>query len=396
MTSHADSAAPKLYRADSGRVIAGVAKGLAEHLRVDVVWVRVAFIALCFAGGAGVMLYGALWIFVPVASSDQAPGRSTGSSSLLLSIGAIAVGTVVLLQLFDVVPGSATPLVLVVVGAGLLWLRSDEEQRQRLTQRATGVAGGRRYGWAQALVGALLVLVGVAAFLASRGSLVDVGRVLVAGLVVSIGLALLLAPWALGLWRDRDEERRARIRSEERAEIAAHVHDSVLQTLTLIQRNSADPGVVSRLARAQERDLRHWLYEPVPDSNATLRGALESAVAEIEDERGVTIELVCVGDAPLDERLAALAAATREATLNAVKYGGETAPVTVYAEVADDEVTVYVRDRGPGFDLSAVPDDRRGVRDSIIGRMDRNGGQAVVRPLDGVGTSVELRMQYQI
>ncbi|MEO8329207.1 MAG: PspC domain-containing protein [Candidatus Nanopelagicales bacterium] len=383
----------KLYRADSGRVIAGVAKGVADHLSVGVGRVRVAFVALSLVGFAGLLLYGALWVFVPVASADQPSGRSAVSSTFLVSIGAIAVGAAAVLTLLDVVPGSAAPLVLVAVGAGLLWLRSDDEQRQRLAARASGRAGGRRFGWAQLAAGMFLVLFGVAAFLASRGSLIDVGRVLIAGLVVSLGLALLLAPWALGLWRDREEERRARIRSEERAEIAAHVHDSVLQTLTLIQRSSTDPGAVSRLARAQERDLRHWLYEPVPDPAATLRGALEGAAAEIEDTHGVTIELVCVGDTPLNERMGALVAATREAMVNAVKYGGNAAPVTVYAEVTDGEVNVYVRDRGPGFDPDDVPEDRRGVRDSIIGRMSRNGGEAIIKPLDGLGTSIELRMK---
>lgn len=392
-TSSTTSPTPRLYRANHGRVIAGVSRGLAEHLRVDVTWVRVAFVVLTFAGGAGALLYAALWVFVPVAPTDESAARSTTSSSLLLSLGALGVGVVAVLQLLEVVPTSAIPVVLVVFGAALVWLRSDDAQRQRLAQHATGRRVSTRMGWVQLAIGAFLVLSGVAAFLASRGSLADVGRVLLAGIVASVGLAFLVTPWALGVWRDRDAEHRARIRSEERADIAAHVHDSVLQTLTLIQRNADDRGTVSRLARAQERDLRHWLYEPVPDPAATLRGALEAAAAEIEDAHGVAIELVCVGDAALDDRLTALAAATREAMVNAVKYGGEAAPVSVYAEVAEGEVTVYVRDRGPGFDMASVPADRRGIRDSIVGRMERYDGEALVRRLDGLGMSVELRMK---
>lgn len=384
---------PKLYRADQGRLIAGVAAGLAEHLAIDVKWLRLAFVVLAFVGGAGVLLYAALWIVVPVAPSPEGSTRTGSASTLLLSLGAVGIGVVLLLQLFQLLPASAVPVGLVLLGAALVWLRSDEDQRQRFARRATGRDAPGRLGVLQVVAGSALVLIGTAAFLASRGSLVDVGRVLLAALVVTVGVGLLAAPWAIGLMRDRDAERRARIRSEERADIAAHVHDSVLQTLTLIQRNAADPGAVARLARSQERDLRHWLYEPVPDAAATVRGALEAVVAEVEDVHGVPIELVCVSDTSIDDRLMALVQAAREAMVNAAKYGGLPGPVAVYAEVADDEVAVFVRDRGQGFDLADIPEDRRGVRESIIGRMNRNGGTAAVRRMDGAGTQVELRMK---
>lgn len=188
-----------------------------------------------------------------------------------------------------------------------------------------------------------------------------------------------------------------RIRAQERAEVAAHVHDSVLHTLTLIQRNAEDAGEVRRLARAQERELRNWLYKPEgtgkDEEPETLAEAVKKAAAEVEDKHGVPIEVVVVGDCPLDEGLVAQIQAAREAMVNAAKYGGEGGAVQVYAEVEGRTVFVSVRDRGPGFDLDAVPEDRMGVRESIIGRMQRNGGTARLRSVPGGGTEVELEME---
>jgi signal transduction histidine kinase len=197
-----------------------------------------------------------------------------------------------------------------------------------------------------------------------------------------------------------------RIRAQERAEVAAHVHDSVLHTLTLIQRNAEKPREVARLARAQERELRAWLYRSAerperPDKAAeedaepaaTLADAVRATAAEVEDHHGVPIEVVCVGDCPLDEPLGAQLQAAREAMVNAAKYGGEGGPVRVFAEVEGRTVFVSVRDRGPGFDPETVPADRMGVRESIIGRMRRNGGRARVRSAPGEGTEVELTME---
>jgi signal transduction histidine kinase len=200
--------------------------------------------------------------------------------------------------------------------------------------------------------------------------------------------------------QDLSAERRERIRAQERAEVAAHVHDSVLHTLTLIQRHADDPREVAKLARAQERELRAWLYRTAAgngmredgDEPATLAEAVRLAAAEVEDAHGVPVEVVCVGDCPLDEHLGAQIQAAREAMVNAAKYGGDE-PVQVYAEVEEHKVFVSVRDRGPGFDLDSVPDDRMGVRESIIGRMKRNGGEARLRPAPGGGTEVELEME---
>jgi signal transduction histidine kinase len=191
--------------------------------------------------------------------------------------------------------------------------------------------------------------------------------------------------------RELNAERSARIREQERAEVAAHVHDSVLHTLTLIQRYVDDPRQVAKLARAQERELRGWLYRPRTDPAATVATEVERVAAEVEDAHGVAIEVVVVGDAPLDDRLGAVLHATREALVNAAKYAGDT-PISVYTEVEIGQVTVFVRDRGPGFDVDAVPEDRLGLRQSVVGRMQRHGGTAVVRSDHGAGTEVQLEM----
>jgi signal transduction histidine kinase len=215
--------------------------------------------------------------------------------------------------------------------------------------------------------------------------------VLLSTLVIVTGLALLSAPWWIRMARELADERSARIREQERAELAAHVHDSVLQTLTLIQRHVDDPRTVARLARSQERDLRSWLYRPVADPDTTLAAALERAAADVEDAHGVTVDLVTVGDCPLDEALRAALLAAREALVNAAKYAAD-APISVYAEVEPDCVALFIRDRGPGFDIEAVPRDRLGVRQSIIGRMQRNGGTATVRSTPGEGTEIQLEV----
>ena len=188
-------------------------------------------------------------------------------------------------------------------------------------------------------------------------------------------------------------ERAARIRSQERAEVAAHLHDSVLQTLTLIQRRADDPREVATLARRQERELRAWLSgDGDRDADATLVGALQDTAAEVEDTFDATVEVVAVGDRPLDEPATALLAAAREAMVNAARFAAQGGPISVYAEVKDAVTEVFVRDRGPGFDLAAVPGDRRGVRESIIGRMGRNGGSARIAAAPGGGTEVVLRL----
>jgi signal transduction histidine kinase len=206
------------------------------------------------------------------------------------------------------------------------------------------------------------------------------------------GLVLALAPVLWRLAGQLREERIARIREQERAEVAAIVHDQVLHTLALIQRHAGDPGSVVRLARGQERTLRGWLYRPAASPSERFAAALEQVAGEVEDAYGITVETVVVGDAGHDERVAALVAATREALVNAARHA-RVGTVSLYAEVEDDALTVFVRDRGAGFDMSSVDEDRHGIRGSIIGRMKRHGGSAQVRSTPGEGTEVELSIR---
>ena len=227
-------------------------------------------------------------------------------------------------------------------------------------------------------------------FLWLNNALQPARDVLLAVVVVVVALTLILAPWWLRLVRGLTEERAERIRSQERAEMAAHLHDSVLQTLALMQRRIDDPREVAALARRQERELRAWLNgrRALGDAD-TVATCLEAAAAEVEEAHGVAIDVVAVGDAPLDKRGEALVAAAREALVNAAKFAGD-ASIALYAEVAPERIEVFVRDRGPGFEPERVPADRRGVRESIVGRMERHGGRALVYTAPGEGTEIEL------
>jgi signal transduction histidine kinase len=281
------------------------------------------------------------------------------------------------------------PLVLAAMGTALIWHRSTVSRPRTtrlrgLPRPADPITRGRVLLGASLVVGAaLLFLVWTDALGAAR----DVVLVLLA---VVVALALVLTPLWSRLARSLAEEREARIRSQERAELAAHLHDSVLQTLALVQRRADDPRTVAALARRQERELRAWLSgTPEGASSASLASALEAIAAEVEDAHGVAVEVVAVGDAPLDGGGEAVVAAAREALVNAAKFAGE-APIAVYAEADGERIHVFVRDRGPGFDLAAVPADRRGVRESIVGRMERAGGRAIVTSTPAEGTEVEL------
>jgi signal transduction histidine kinase/phage shock protein PspC (stress-responsive transcriptional regulator) len=382
---------PRLYRSSDGRVLAGVARGLADHLGVDVLFVRVAFIVLTAASGAGVVAYGLFWVFAPQNpfEIDQARSRER-DLPMLLALVFLPAGVLLALSAIGVGfnPAVAVPLLLVVVGVAILWRQADDDARKRWREAA---GTSRVSGALRVAAGIVLLLVGLGALLAGPANLGGTAGGLVAALVVVAGLALVSAPWWLRMARDLAAERYARIREQERAEVAAHVHDSVLHTLTLIQRHVDNPREVARLARAQERDLRSWLYRPVTDPDARIESALAAAAAEVEDAHGVAVDVVVVGDCPVDDGLRALLLASREAMVNAAKYAGD-APISLYAEVEPAQVTVFVRDRGPGFDLADVPEDRLGLRQSVIGRMERHGGSAAVRSVAGEGTEIQLEM----
>lgn len=390
---------PPLERAAEGRLLAGVCRGLAGHLGVDVVLVRAAFVLLTVASGLGVAAYAAFWILVPVAEKAPRDGATaTGTGAVpggrrrgrdwgqLLAYTAVTLGLAALpWGAAGVVQWALWPFVVGGVGAAILWQQADRDQRQRWTLPL-------RQRWLRSLLGLLLVVGGIGGVVVQNVEAAQARSVIVAMLIILTGVAVIVTPWVVRLWQDLDAERHERIRSQERAELAAHIHDSVLHTLTLIQRNAHDTREVQRLARSQERTLRTWLYQPRADPDLTFAAAIREAAGEVEDDHGVPIEIVCVGDTALDERLGAALQAAREAMVNAAKYA-EAPSVSVYAEVSGEEIAIFVRDRGKGFDLDAVPADRMGVRGSIIGRMERNGGKATVRTAPGEGTEVRLEIK---
>jgi len=269
--------------------------------------------------------------------------------------------------------------------------RAEPEAEEDLATAALGREASRisKVGFA------LGIILGAGLLLAwANGSLEAVGKVALAALVVTIALTLISAPFWAAMVRRLGTERVARARSEERSEVAAHLHDSVLQTLALIQKRSDDPEQVARLARRQERELREWLADDRPSRpDERLADALRATAAEIEDSHGTPIEAIVVGDTALDERTGALVGAAREALTNAAKFASDGGPVRLYAEIDDGDARVFIDDRGPGFDPDAIPNDRRGVRESIIGRMKRYGGRAEIRSEPGDGTEVELSIK---
>jgi signal transduction histidine kinase len=265
-----------------------------------------------------------------------------------------------------------------------------------VAEALTVLVGSRRGALARMLSGAVLVLAGVVAFATSVGSWSALRSVLVGTVVVFIGVALALGPAIARLVNALGEERRERVRAAERADVAAHLHDSVLQTLALVQRKADDPREVRRLARRQERELRGWLLDgdEILAHAGTLGALLEAMAADVEDTYGVQVDVVRVRDCPSNATLEPLVLAAREAMVNAARHSG--APVvSVYLEVEPDRATVFVRDRGHGFDVAAVPNDRRGVAESIIGRLARHGGKARLHSNPGEGTEVELVMNQE-
>jgi signal transduction histidine kinase len=362
----------RLHRAEEGRVVAGVCAGVARTLDVDVTLVRLVFALLALAGGSGIVLYLAAWRLVPDERSEG-PIQRWGLAGAVLLLVAIVLAV----QGLGLDESLLWPAALLALGIALM---------SEAVVPLVGEPGPRR-----TVVGVVLLVIGISLFIGygepfAGGSLVPSGAVVAA-------LLLVVAPWLWRLAREREAERSARIRTEERAEMAARVHDSVLQTLALIQREAGDPRRVATLARRQERELRTWLYrEPGPLEGESLVASIEAAAAEIEEVHGVRVEVVASGDAPLDDDLAALVLAAREAMANAAKFSGAD-EVSVYVEAGDDGATVFVRDRGAGFDRADVPADRRGLAESIEGRLARYGGTARIASAPGEGTEVELTLR---
>lgn len=384
-------------------MLAGVCGGVARAFAIDPLIVRVATVALTLAGGAGAVAYGAAWLLLPREGEDESPAQTAPKARKAdvgeaLAIGAIVMGLVLLVRAtgFWFSDAVVWPVALAGFGLVVIWRQAEGDEKSSLT----GLAGrfdvhSRRMALGRVVAGVILVIGGVSAFLAASNAFTAIRQGVLASAGIVIGLAIISGPWWLRLGRELSRERRERIRSEERAEVAAHLHDSVLQTLALIQRTADDPRAVVAMARRQERELRGWLYEKNEGGGSTgldtFAAALSRVAEEVEGLHGVQADVVTVGDGPMDDGLTALLAAAREAMVNAAKWSGVTT-VSVYGEVRDNEVTVYVRDWGKGFDIEAVGADHHGIRDSIRGRMARHGGTAVVRTTPGEGTEVQLRV----
>jgi signal transduction histidine kinase len=409
----------RLTRRREGRWLAGVCKGLAAGLGVQVAALRAVVVLLALGSLPAVaLLYALAWVFLPPETDTEAEDRAgAGGPTAGLTIGgrpadlvdavavlAIVAGAVLLLGQFTAwLPGQVVaPAVLATVGAGLAWGWGG--------RAGAGAGTGRRERLRPLFVavGISLVILGGLATLVAVGDLRSIGRSAAGAAVLTAGAILLLGPWTARLARSLTDERRQRIRSEERSEMAAHLHDGVLQTLALIQKRAGDDKAVRSLARRQERELRSWLYggsngeadatfggsgrpvggtPPVPPG--TVATLLRRQLDDVEDRYGVRLDAVLVGDAPLDDAGRALVAAGREAALNAARHAGVDT-VDVYLEVEPDRVSLFVRDRGRGFDPAAVPPDRRGVADSISARVRRHGGTVEVRSAPGEGAEIEL------
>ncbi len=437
----------RLYRDPGDRLVAGVASGIAGHLGLPVVAVRIAFVVMLPFGGLGAVMYAVFWAVLS-AAPGVAPARRR-KRRMVLYLG-FAVAALAVQQATGVSGGLNAALgwlaAVIAIGAGTIWHLADPDRRRRLrptrfqttaslgSSGAVGAAaslgsggavgaaeslgsggalgaaallgppGGagvteasdRRWYLLRIVGGGACVIVGVIGVALVLAPHVGVGfGELLGGLLYAMvalaGVAVVIAPLLWRMFSQLRAERVGRIREQERAEIAAMVHDQVLHTLALIQRKAADPKEVARLARGQERTLRNWLYKPVASPTERFSAAVEEVVAEVEDTYAVAVESVVVGDVDVTEQVAALVAAAREALVNAARHA-KVGSVSLYAEVESDAISVFVRDRGIGFDPAEVGPDRHGVRGSIMGRMERHGGRSEIRSAPGDGTEVRLTM----
>jgi signal transduction histidine kinase/phage shock protein PspC (stress-responsive transcriptional regulator) len=405
---------PMLRRREDG-LIGGVAAGMARKAHLDVNLVRCGFVVVTLlSGGLGVAGYVLAWLLLPAAGGQDAEGgehcqgniasrAKNDGRGIALAAGLVSLVAVLLLIIRAAGGGwliswIAWPLVFTAAGVVLIWRNDPEDQAmmRRLSEPLHGLAGGHKWtGIVVRLVIAAGMVIGGLLALQSGHKQVALLRPLVGVALIVAAIVIVLGPWWLRIARDLVTERQARIRAEERADMASRVHDSVLQTLALIQRKADDPQMVIQFARAQERELRAWLFDgKAPgsiDEDMTLAGGIRLIQQEVEAKHGVAIEAVTVGDCALDDDLTALLGAAREATVNAVKWSGASV-ISLFAEVEPGSVSVFVRDRGRGFDPDAVPGDRKGLAESIRARMARRGGSATVRSTLGEGTEVSLTM----
>jgi signal transduction histidine kinase len=399
------TAAPKPLKATrvaSGAWLGGVCTGLAAHLGWPVLLIRAIVVVLAGVQLVGAVVYAVLWLAMSIDRNPSAPGidaatrngmrtqTSVRSSDIGEPLALLLLGVGMALLFQFLVPSSQVvpfwPMVLFATGVALVWRQADS-LIPRIGRRR------RMRAVVQALLGIALIAGGIVLTISRGFGIRQLTTPQWAAVILFVVLLAVAAPWAFRTRTALTVAREQELLANARADVASHLHDSVLQTLALIQRQADDPKAVAALARKQERELRQWLYGKSHDAD-TLKTALESAAADVEDDAGVSVDIVVVGDHEMDVRMDALVRASREAMLNAAKHSGADR-VDVYAEILPDVAEVYVRDRGQGFEVGAVSDDRMGVRGSIVDRMARHDGTARIRSAPGEGTEVWLRMELE-
>ena len=375
------------------RWIGGVAAAIAAELGVQPVVLRISFAVLILAGGWGLALYALAWLVLAVGqprriSPYRPVPKGAGPVHRNVAVAMVVTGLLLFLRNLGIgfVDAVVFPIGFVVVGFLIAWTRHQNE---------AGLSSVVRI-----LAGVVVGIGGMIGFLAVSADVLDALLILTVAGAVVIGIGLVATPSLARIGQDLDRERQERVRADERARMAAHLHDSVLQTLALIQRHAQDPARTAQLARRQERELRAWLYQDrtAATEGVRLDAALERMADDVDADHGVPVKVITVGDggdlpaAVLDPLLAA----AREATVNAAKHSGANR-IDVFAERGAAQVDVFVRDTGAGFDPetvgdNATPSDHRGIAESIIARMQRAGGSAEIHTAPGEGTEVELSM----
>ncbi len=397
-----------LRRSQDNRVLGGVCGAVSSATGIDVMWVRIGFVLLAIASGVMVFVYAMAWLLIPMeGETSNIYSRAVNDRRGIRLIAAILIPLLIAVQLITsslhvpFIGFIGWPTFLAVAVVILIWRNANETEKAFIDNEVVPLLGadtqgrGRHWLIARVVAGVLIGAAGIVVLVMGHNTVAALRPVGGAALVVAASV-IIFGPWWLSLVRDLIAERQARALAEERTQMAAHVHDSVLQTLALIQRSADEPQNVVRLARAQERELRAWLFEGRPpgaigEDATMLAEGVGLLQRQVEADHGIAVQVVMVGDCELDEALRALLDAAREATVNAAKWSGAD-QVSVYAEVEPDTVMLYVRDRGRGFDPDAVPDDRQGIAQSIRARMARFGGTAVLRSAPGDGAEVQLSM----
>ena len=381
---------------------------MSQATGIDATLVRIGFVLLAIASGVMVFVYAMAWLLIPMeGETTNIASRAVSDRRGIRTIAAILIPTLIAVQF--ITSSLHVPFIGFIgwptfLAAGviiLIWRNADASEKAFIDHDVVPLLGadthgqGRRWLIARVIVGVFIGAAGIVLLVEGHTTVAALRPIGGAALVIAASVVI-FGPWWLSLVRDLIAERQARALAEERAQMAAHVHDSVLQTLALIQRSSEDPQHVVRLARAQERELRAWLFEgrspgAIGEDATMLAEGVGLLQRQVEADHGIAVQVVMVGDCELDDALRALLDAAREATVNAAKWSGAD-QVSVYAEVETDTVMLYVRDRGRGFDPDAVPEDRQGIARSIRARVARFGGSAVVRSAPGEGAEVQLSM----